>query len=67
MKGYINGVEVISATDDVYSGGLPGVGFNFGVGDTGPDTGFSPRVRHLELSLAADLGSARCYIAPTAR
>ena len=44
LKGYINGVEVITATDDVYSDGLPGVGFNFGVGDTGPDTGFS----HLE-------------------
>ena len=41
LKGYINGVEVITATDDVYSDGLPGVGFNFGVGDTGPDTGFS--------------------------
>ena len=26
LKGYINGVEVISATDDVYSDGLPGVG-----------------------------------------
>ncbi len=41
LKGYINGVEVITATDDVYGDGLPGVGFNFGVGDTGPDTGFS--------------------------
>ena len=41
LKGYINGVEVITATDDVYGDGQPGVGFNFGVGDTGPDTGFS--------------------------
>ncbi len=41
LTGYINGVAVITATDDVYSDGLPGVGFNFGVGDTGPDTGFT--------------------------
>jgi hypothetical protein len=41
LTGYINGVEVITATDDKYTDGLPGVGFNFGVGDTGPDTGFS--------------------------
>jgi hypothetical protein len=41
LTGYINGVQVITATDDGFANGLPGVGFNFGVGDTGPDTGFS--------------------------
>jgi hypothetical protein len=41
LKGFINGVEVISATDDVYSEGSPGIGFNFGVGDTNVDHGFS--------------------------
>jgi len=41
LKGFINGVEVISATDDVFASGSPGVGFNFGVGDTNVDHGFS--------------------------
>jgi hypothetical protein len=41
IKGFINGKEVISVEDDRFSDGAPGVGFNFGVGDTGPDTGFS--------------------------
>jgi hypothetical protein len=41
LKGLINGVEVISATDDVFDSGSPGVGFNFGVGDTNVDHGFS--------------------------
>jgi hypothetical protein len=41
LKGFINGVEVISATDDVFETGGPGVGFNFGVGDTNVDHGFS--------------------------
>ena len=41
LKGFINGVEVISATDDIYGAGSPGVGFNFGVGDTNVDHGFS--------------------------
>jgi hypothetical protein len=40
LKGFINGVEVISATDDVFSEGSPGIGFNFGVGDTNVDHGF---------------------------
>jgi hypothetical protein len=40
IKGYINGVEVISATDDVFDQGSPGVGFNFFVGDTNVDHGF---------------------------
>jgi hypothetical protein len=29
------------ATDDVYANGCPGVGFNFGCGDIGPEHGFS--------------------------
>jgi predicted RNA-binding protein len=41
IKGYINGVEMISATDDVFGQGSPGVGFNFFVGDTNVDHGFS--------------------------
>jgi len=41
LKGFINGVEVISATDDVFGAGSPGVGFNFGVGSTNIDHGFS--------------------------
>src|SRR5207237_10892124 len=40
LKGFINGVEVISATDDIYDAGNPGIGFNFGVGDTNVDHGF---------------------------
>ncbi len=39
IRGYINGVLVTSATDDVYADGGPGVGFNFGVGDTNVDHG----------------------------
>lgn len=41
IRGFINGKEVISVEDDRIADGAPGVGFNFGVGDTGPDTGFS--------------------------
>ena len=41
LKGFINGVEVISATDDTYAAGSPGIGFNFGVGDTNVDHGFT--------------------------
>ena len=40
IKGYINGVEVLTATDSTYSTGKPGIGF-YGVGDTGPDFGFT--------------------------
>jgi hypothetical protein len=40
IKGYINGVEVISATDDTYKEGRPGMGFNYGVGETNGDFGF---------------------------
>jgi hypothetical protein len=41
LKGFVNGVEVISATDDVFQDGAPGVGFNFFVGDTNVDHGFT--------------------------
>ena len=41
IKGFINGVEVISVTDDVYKSGAPGVGFNYGVGYTNADFGFT--------------------------
>lgn len=41
ITGYLNGVEVISATDDTYSAGSPGIGFNYGVGDSNADFGFS--------------------------
>ena len=40
IKGYINGVEMISASDGVFGEGSPGVGFNFFVGDTNVDHGF---------------------------
>jgi hypothetical protein len=41
LKGYINGVEVISATDDDFANGSPGVGFNFFVSNTNVDHGFT--------------------------
>lgn len=41
IKGYLNGVEVISATDDTYLAGSPGIGFNYGVGETSVDSGLS--------------------------
>jgi len=41
IKSYINGVEVLSATDDAFDAGSPGVGFNFGCGDTYVDHGFT--------------------------
>jgi hypothetical protein len=41
LKGFINGVEVISATDDVFASGSPGIGFNFFVGNTNVDHGFT--------------------------
>jgi len=50
LKGFINGREVITASDDVYANGCPGVGFNFGCGDTGPEHGFS----HFEVDTYAD-------------
>jgi hypothetical protein len=39
IKGLVNGVEVIAATDDVFRSGSPGIGFNFGVGNTNVDHG----------------------------
>ena len=41
LKGFINGVEVISAMDDVFAEGNPGIGFNFGVGNTNVDHGLT--------------------------
>jgi len=41
IRGFINGVEVISATDDVFTEGAPGVGFNFFVSTTNVDHGFT--------------------------
>ena len=40
ITGYVNGVEVISVEDDVFPTGAPGIGFNFGVGNTNVDHGF---------------------------
>ena len=41
IRSFVNGVEVLSATDDVYKSGQPGIGFNFGCADTYVDHGFS--------------------------
>ena len=41
IRGIVNGREVISATDDVFSSGAPGIGFNFFVGNTNVDHGFT--------------------------
>ena len=41
IKGYVNGVEVISVTDNTYTAGSPGMGFNYGVRETNVDFGFS--------------------------
>jgi predicted RNA-binding protein len=41
IRGYINGVEVISAEDHLLDSGSPGIGFNFGVGNTNVDHGFT--------------------------
>jgi hypothetical protein len=41
IKGFVNGVEVISATDNTFKEGNPGIGFNFGVEQTNSDFGFS--------------------------
>ena len=41
ITGFINGHEVISVTDDMFTSGNPGIGFNFGVGDTNVDHGLS--------------------------
>lgn len=41
IKGFINRVEVISVTDSVLTSGSPGIGYNFGVGNTNVDHGFT--------------------------
>ena len=41
IRSYVNGVEVLSAVDDKFPAGGPGVGFNFFVGNTNVDHGFS--------------------------
>jgi hypothetical protein len=41
IRSFINGVEVMSVTDDVFTEGSPGVGFNFFVGNTNVDHGLS--------------------------
>lgn len=41
IKGFVNGAEVISVTDDTYKEGIPGMGFNYGVGDSNGDFGFT--------------------------
>jgi hypothetical protein len=41
IRSFVNGAEVLSATDDVFGGGSPGIGFNFGCGDTYVDHGFT--------------------------
>lgn len=40
IKGYVNGVEVISATDSTFTTGSPGMGFNCGVEGSNVDFGF---------------------------
>ena len=41
IKGFVNGVEVISVTDDTFKEGSPGMGFNYGVGESNGDFGFT--------------------------
>lgn len=41
IRGFVNGVEVISVTDDTYAQGSPGMGFNYGVGQSNGDFGFT--------------------------
>jgi hypothetical protein len=41
IKGYVNGVEVITVTDNTFSEGNPGMGFNYGVGETNGNFGFT--------------------------
>jgi hypothetical protein len=40
ITGYVNGVKMISVVDDKVKSGAPGIGFNFGVGNTNVDHGF---------------------------
>lgn len=41
IKGIVNGREMISVSDNVFKSGSPGIGFNFFVGNTNVDHGFS--------------------------
>jgi hypothetical protein len=41
ITGYLNGARMISVTDDKIASGAPGIGFNFGVGDTNVDHGLT--------------------------
>ncbi len=41
IKGYVNGVEVISAMDNTYKEGNQGIGFNFGVEHSNGDFGYT--------------------------
>ena len=41
IRGFINAVEVISVTDNTFKEGNPGMGFNYGVGESNGDFGFS--------------------------
>jgi hypothetical protein len=41
IKGFINGIEVITVTDAVLTEGAPGIGFNFGCGETNVDHGLT--------------------------
>jgi len=41
IKGFLNGVEVISVTDDTFTQGNPGMGFNYGVEKSNADFGFT--------------------------
>lgn len=40
IKGFINGVEVLSVTVDTYTAGRLEMGFNYSVGDSNGDFGF---------------------------
>lgn len=39
ITAFINDVEILSATDGAFADGAPGIGFNFGVGNTNVDHG----------------------------
>jgi hypothetical protein len=41
IKGYINGVEVTSTTDETYPSGAPGIGFNYGAEESAADHGLT--------------------------
>jgi hypothetical protein len=41
IKSYINGVQVMEATDNTFTTGNPGIGYNYGVGTTNDQFGFT--------------------------